>query len=67
MLRTHEEKRLRNYMETEQMCLWSEPSFLLLAKSCLGAKPTNAGILKSHYDDTLLYYKEDCECHGVLG
>ena len=49
------------------MCLWSEPSFLLLAKSCLGAKSTNAVILKSHYDDTLLYYKEDCECHGVLG
>ena len=48
------------------MCLWSEPSFLLLAKSCLGAKSTNAAILKSHYD-TLLYYKEDCECHGVLG
>lgn len=66
MLSTHEKKRLKSYMETEQMCLWSEPSFKLLAESYVGDVLINARILKSHYDDSLLYCKEDDKCHGIL-
>lgn len=48
------------------MCLWSEPSFKLLAESYAGDVLINARILKSHYDDSLLYCKEDDKCHRIL-